>query len=123
MYARIDLKNMLRRQMVLPLNLNRLPAKSLDGWTGILPLIAPQSRGRKLRMQLSCEFQNTNAILIPSFARALRRQSLGNRQRVDISFQRARLAIDRLGNRLARLIIGIDALRTNHRGYRCNAQF
>ena len=85
--ARIYLEDMLLRQVVLPLDYDRSALQSLDSWTGILPLISPQPRGRKLRMHLPFEFQHANAILNPVAVRDLRHQLPWDRKWIYISFQ------------------------------------
>jgi hypothetical protein len=73
-------------------------------------------------MHLLFEFQHANAILNLVLVRAEWHQSLRKRQWIYISVQRARPAICRLGRRLARFIVSIDAMRQEQSRYRCNAQ-
>ena len=113
MYVGIDFENMLRRQMVLPLDFDGPALKSLDRRTGVLPFISPQYRRRKLRMHLSSEFQHANAILNQVLARALRHQSLGNWEGIQISLERARRPVYRLSNRRALTFVSIEAIRKN----------
>ena len=91
MNAKIDLKHMLRGQMVLPLDCDWLAPRSLDGRAGIMPLIPPQH------------------------------QSFRDRQRIQISLQRARLEIDRRGSRIFCCIDSLSAPRKDKSRYRCKA--
>ena len=123
MNARIDLKDMLRRQMIFPLDCDWLAPQRFEGWARIMSLISPQPGGWKLRMQLLGELQHANPILSPALARAFRHQSFWDRQRIDITLQRGRLAIDRQGSRMARCCVRLSALRKDKSRYRCKAQF
>src|SRR5580658_1279485 len=97
---------MLQRKMVFPVDLDRFAAERLEGWTGILPFISPQSRGWKLGMYLLLEFQHPDVVNIAALACFGGHEPLGNRQGIYISVQRFRRAINGLsGRRLDRLSI------------------
>ena len=123
MHARIDLKDMLRRQTVFPLDCDWLAAQRFEGWTRIMSLISPQPGGWKLRMHLLGELQHAYPILSAALARAFRDQSFWDRQRIYITLQRARLAIDRQGSGLARCSVSLSASRKDKGRYGCKAQF
>lgn len=78
MNVRINLKNMLGRQTVLPGHFDRNARHHVKGWTRILPLVSPRSREWQLRMHLVLEFHHANAISNFILVRTLRSQSFRN---------------------------------------------
>ena len=96
MQLRIDWKDMLRGQIVFPLDLNWLSPKGLDGRARILAFISPKSSGRKLRMHPLLEFQHANAVALTILARLAGHQPFRNRKGINVVVDDGRSAIGRL---------------------------
>jgi len=111
MYVGVDIENMPRRQMVLPLNYDRPVPLRLDRWTWILSFISPEFRRWQLRMHPLREFEHADAIMNPILTRGQRYQSFRKRQWIYISVQQTRLAINRLCSRTVHWFGSIHAIR------------
>src|SRR5580704_9503318 len=122
-YMRIDRENVLRGQIVLPLNLNRTAAKRFNQWAWILPFVSPYCCRGKLRMHGVAAFQHAHLVCRYAFAYFGRRQSLRNWKRVDKPVERRRCAVFLHKSRRIQEVLAMNGAGNEEGGYRLKAQF
>src|ERR1700722_11555926 len=123
MQLRIDWKDMLRGQIVFPLDLNRLSSKGLDGRAWVLAFVSPQSSGRELRMHLLLEFQHANAVAFTILACPAGHQSIWNRKGINIVVYGGRTSIGRLNALADCHSLGADCIGKNQSWNRLKTKF
>jgi hypothetical protein len=119
--VRIDREDMLSGQLVLPQNIDWFPPLGLKSRTRILAFVRPDFGGGKLRMHPVTGLQHANAILRYVLVCPVRRQAIGQRQRIYVPLQGRRGAIGRMRRAAVLCFISLssDAIRKNQSRYRC----
>src|SRR5580692_1413340 len=122
-YVRIDGKNVLRGQIILPLNLNGVAAKRFDDGAGILSFVSPYSRRRKLRVHGVAAFQHAHLVCRYALAYSGRRQSFRNWKGIDKAVECSGRAIFLLKSRPAQEVPAVRGAGKKEGRYRLKTQF